>query len=160
MHEGEICDIWSCVSLHGHSHSVEASPLIHAWPNPACKHSSICMLCGQHKYHILTVHVTHICTHIMHYSSLYDQSACPFAHRETNTYYTHTHTVNLTPCSNAERIVPGLGDIKSLDYPIKSYSTPSPTYAKSVEQTIEPHHEGRGKCSYVNVCAHTILNMN
>lgn len=80
-----------------------------------------------------------------------------FEHRETNTYYTHTHTVNLTPCSNAERIVPGLGDIKSLDYPIKSYSTPSPTYAKSVEQTTEPDHEGRGKCSYVNVCVHSLF---
>lgn len=34
------------------------------------------------------------------------------------------HTVNLTPCSNAERIMPGLGDIKSLDYPIVFYPLP------------------------------------
>lgn len=75
--------------------------------------------------------------------------ARPFAHRETNTCY--AHTVNLTPCSKAGRIVPGLGDIKSLDYPIKWYSASSPTYTKSLDQTTEALHEGRGKCSYLNV---------
>lgn len=120
---------------------------------PACKHSSICMLWCQHKY---TVHVTHICAHTQYTLHFFPPEHPPFfAHTETNTCY--THTVNLTPCSNAERIVPGLGDIKSLDYPIKSYSTPSPTYAKSVEQTIAPHHEGRGKCAYVNVSVHALF---
>lgn len=70
---------------------------------------------------------------------------CPFAHTETNTYY--TLTVNRTPCSNTERIVPGLEDIKSSDYPIKSYFAPSPTYAKSAEQTIAPWCEGRVMCT-------------
>ena len=152
MHEAEICDIWWYVSLHDHSHSVEAHPLVQAWPNPACKHNSIYMLWCQHKY----AHST--CQSHMHsdaHTFLHSQSSRPSVHTETNTYY--THTVNLTPSSNAERIVPGLGDIKSWDYPIKSYSTPSPTHAISVEQTIAPHHEGRGKCAYVNVCVHALF---
>lgn len=77
----------------------------------------ICMLRWQHTH-------THTLTHSIHYSFPPSQSIRPLAHTEANTYY--THTVNLTPCSNAERIVPGLGDIKSLDYPIKSYSPPLP----------------------------------
>lgn len=113
---------------------------------------SICILWCQHKYKHRTCH-SHVHTHrqyTLHFSP-HSQSTRPFAHTETNTY--STHTVNLTPCSNAERIVPGLGDIKSLDYPIKSYSTPSPTYAKSVEQTIATHHEGRGWwCVLMCVC--------
>ena len=38
-----------------------------------------------------------------------------------------------------------------MDYPIKSYFTPSPTYTKSVEQTIAPWCEGWGECVYVNL---------
>lgn len=102
---------------------------------------------------------TRICTHAHTYARTRHLTpvgarARPFAHRETNTCY--THTVNLTPRSNAGRIVPGLEDIKSLDYPIKSYSAPSPTYAKSLDQTTEPLREGRGKCSYLNACGCTI----
>lgn len=67
-------------------------------------------------------------THYMHYTFHHSESTRLLAHTETNTY--NTHTVNLTPCSNAERIVPGLGDIKSLDYPIKSYSNPLPLLCK------------------------------
>lgn len=138
-----------CVSLHDHSE--EACPFLHAWPNPACKHSSVCMLWCQHKYTHSTCHShmhahTHTHTHqsytLQYTFPPHTQSTRPFCAHRNKHYY--THTVNLTPCSNAERIVPGLGDIKSLDYPIKSYSTSSPAYAKSVEQTIAPHHEGRG----------------
>lgn len=73
-----------------------------------------------------------------------------------------THTAHiqliLLPPSNAERIVPGLEDIKSLDYPIKSYFTPSPTHAKSVEQTITPRCEGWG-CEPVKYCVeHEVIH--
>lgn len=143
----------------------------HAHVTKACvQTASFCMLCCQHKYvdirHTLCCvcpnMYTYVHTHTHTYSMyLYTHAAHttvfltigvrarPFAHRETNTCY--AHTVNLTPCSNAGRIVPGLGDIKSLDYPVKWYSAPSPTYSKSLDQTTEPLHEGRGNCSYLSV---------
>lgn len=104
--------------------------------------ASFCMLRCQHRYDILSVRATHIWTrthtHVYvcicirthartqraHVCPTVGVRARPFAHRGTNTCY--THTVNLAPRSNAGRIVPGLEDIKSLDYPIKSYSAPLP----------------------------------
>lgn len=62
----------------------------------------------------LTYAQTHTVSHTLPvYTTVFPTarvSAHPFAHWETNTYY--THTLNLAPHSKAERIVPGLGDIK------------------------------------------------
>lgn len=71
--------------------------------------------------------------------------ARPFAHRGTNTCY--THTVNLAPRSNAGRIVPGLEDIKSLDYPIKSYSAPPPPPPTQNRWIKPPERLARGERS-------------
>lgn len=103
----------------------------------------------QHTSDILSVRATHIWTRARTRARAcptVGARARPLAHRGTNTCY--THTVNLAPRSNAARIVPGLEDIKSLDYPIKSYS--APPHAKSPDQTTEAPREGRGKCSYSN----------
>lgn len=92
------------------------------------RHANTAHLHAEVTTHTHTQTHTHTLTHSIHYSFPPSQSIRPLAHTEANTYY--THTVNLTPCSNAERIVPGLGDIKSLDYPIKSYSPPLPHLRK------------------------------
>lgn len=113
--------------------------------------ASFCMLRCQHRYDILPVRATHIWTRTHMYMCVYACArtrrahvcptvgvrARPFAHRGTNTCY--THTVNLAPRSNAGRIVPGLEDIKSLDYPIKSYSAPLPHPRKKKKITGSNH---------------------
>lgn len=132
------------VMLHEHTHSVKALPLM----TKSCMQTQVRLHAAvSHKYYRHTGHFTYLYTHtntralrVLQYTFPVSHNTRPFAHTETNTYY--TLTVNLTPCSNAEGIVPGLEDIKSLDYPIKSYFAPSPTHAKSAEQTIPPWSEG------------------
>lgn len=102
-------------------------PLIHAWPDShantlpfACrganvKIQSLLSLSGNTLDKIFIEKHPSLCVCV-----------CTDTHTlKKKTHHTfHTHAVNLTPCSNAERIVPGLEDIKSEDYPIELYSIP------------------------------------
>lgn len=133
--------------MHDHLHSAEAHPLKHA-----CKTQL-------HLHAVVPKQIPHICTQALciQHTSPHTPRAPALTHN-TPKQTSYKHTVNLTPCSNAERIMPGLEDIKSLDYPIKSHSTPPP-HTQNQWGKPSQHITRVGGSVHIYMCVCTCTNV-